>query len=89
MDKKFKGVGLGVAGLSAIAFLLFISPIIYVGFGFLGGLIVKWVFGGIVTDGLNTLFNTERFAPSIIPYICAALAMVGSYFKSSQTNNNK
>lgn len=89
MNEFFKGVGIAVTAIVALAMLLFISPVIYIGFGYLGGLIVKWVFGGVVTDGLNTLFGTQRFTPSSIPLITAALAMIGSYFKSSLTTKKE
>lgn len=68
-----------------IALALFITPVIHIGFGYLGGLVAKWVFGGIITDGLNTLFGTNRFNEDHIPIIAATLAMIASYFKSTST----
>lgn len=89
MKKFYEGLGVSVAALFVIAVALFITPLIYVSFGYLGGLIIKWVFGGVLIDGLNILFGTDRFTPPIIPYVTATLAVIGGYFRSSVTNNKK
>lgn len=71
-----------------IGFLVF-SPILTFGFAYIGGLILKWFVGNSLTEGLNLLFNTTRFSAQYIPVLCATLATIGKYFKSTQTNNNK
>ena len=78
-----------VVGFLVMAALLLIVPIIYVCFGFMGGLVVKWIFGGMITDGLNVLFNTSRFTPEMIPTLTAILALVGSFFKNSKSSSPK
>ena len=80
------GVGSLVAGFIG---LLVFSPVLTFGFAYLGGLILKWLVGGMVSNGLNIVFNTTRFTPELIPIACATFATVGKYFKSSQTNHNK
>jgi asparagine N-glycosylation enzyme membrane subunit Stt3 len=88
--KKFSEiVGAVVLVLLTVAGLLLAAPIIYIGFGYLGGLVVQWIFGGLITDGLNLIFRTDKFQEHHIPIITATLAMIGSYFKSNQTSNNK
>ena len=80
------GVGAVIIGLLV---LLVFSPILTFGFAYLGGLILQWIIGTSVTDGLNIIFNTTRFTPNLIPIVCATLATIGRYFSSTQTNNNE
>lgn len=47
------------------------------------------IVGGAVVTGLNTLFGTTRFMPDLIPVVCGTLAVVGSYFKTSVSNNKR
>lgn len=68
--------------------LLVFSPVLTFGFAYFGGLILKWFVGDAVCNGLNMVFNTTRFTPNVIPIICATLATIGKYFRSTQTNNN-
>jgi hypothetical protein len=81
----FELVGLITSFLGVLAIGLFLRPTIYVVFGFLGGLVVKWVFGGLVVDGLNLLFGTNRFEVSQLPVLLAVLALIGGYFRSEST----
>lgn len=85
----FEAIGVFVTAMFVVVLALFITPIIYIGFGYLGGVVVKWFFGGLVADGLNTIFGTDRFHPNQIPMITATLAMIGGYFKSSLTNKKE
>ena len=68
--------------------LLVFNPIITFGFAYLGGMILDWIVGEKLVDGLNLIFDTTRFTRDLIPLTCATLATIGRYFKSSQTNNN-
>ena len=88
-NKVLEGVGAGAMITAIVGLLLFISPILAVVYGWFAGSIIKWLFGVYVTNGLNLLFNTTRFTPESIPMLCSVLAVIGSYFKSHQTNNNK
>ncbi|MEC4565506.1 hypothetical protein L8C07_06070 [Paenibacillus sp. CMAA1739] len=88
-NEFFANVGLFISALFVVALALFLQPVIYVGFGYLGGLVVKWVFGGIISNGLNSVFGTDRFNSDYIPMIAVTLAFIGSYFRVSSANSNK
>ena len=62
--------------------LLFFSPVINFGIAYLAGWILQLFIGDAVTEGLNTLFNTERFTADMLPLFCGALALIGSAFRS-------
>ena len=70
-----------------IALLVF-SPILTFLFAYLGGMILDWIVGAELVNGLNLMFDTTRFTRDLIPLTCATLATIGRYFKSSQTNTN-
>lgn len=79
----------GIASLIAGLIGLFVfSPVITFGFAYLGGMILNWIVGDGIVNGLNLVFNTERFTNELIPLTCATFATVGRYFKSTNTNNN-
>lgn len=61
---------------------MFIAPILVFLSGVVSGLILKWIIGGFVVDGLNLIFNTTRFSADKLPIVCGALAVIGSFFKS-------
>ena len=68
--------------------LLVFAPVITFGFAYLGGMILDWIVGEKLVNGLNLMFDTTRFTRDLIPLTCATLATIGRYVKSSQTNNN-
>lgn len=68
--------------------LLVFAPVLTFWFAYIGGMILNWVVGERLVNGLNLMFNTTRFTRDLIPLACATLATIGKYFKSSQTNNN-
>ena len=68
--------------------LLVFAPVITFGFAYLGGMILDWIVGEKLVNGLNLMFDTTRVTRDWIPLTCATLATIGRYFKSSQTNNN-
>ncbi|MGG1652268.1 hypothetical protein ABHN03_03975 [Paenibacillus sp. NRS-1775] len=88
-NEFFENIGFFVSAVLVVAIALFLQPVIYVGFGYLGGLFVKWVFGNIISNGLNSVFGTDRFTSDYIPVIAATLAFIGSYFRVSNTINSK
>lgn len=87
-NKTLENIGVVSLIGSAIG-LLVISPITTFGFAYLGGLILNFFVGDSLVKGLNILFNTTRFTTEYIPIICGTLAIIGKYFKSTQTNNEK
>ena len=54
-------------------------------------MLLDWIVGAKLVDGLNLMFDTTRFTRDLIPLTCATLATIGKYFKANQsnTNNNK
>lgn len=79
--KGYIGVIIGIIILGIV------EPIIIFGVGWFGGWILMKIVGGAVVTGLNTLFGTTRFMPDLIPVVCGVLAVVGSHFKTSVSNN--
>lgn len=69
--------------------LLVFAPVLSFAFAYLGGMILNWIVGARLVNGLNLMFDTTRFTRDMIPLTCATLATIGRYFKSSQTSNNK
>ena len=65
----------------SIIIAMFIAPILIFLSGVVSGLILKWIVGGFVIDGLNLIFNTTRFNADKIPIVCGTLAVIGSFFK--------
>lgn len=66
-----------------IIILCIIKPIIIFGAGWFGDWILMNIVGGAVATGLNTLFETTRFTPDIIPIVCGTLAVIGNFFKTT------
>lgn len=87
-NKTLENVGIVSIVLGAIGLLVF-SPMITFWFAYFGGWILQQFVGATLINGMNLMFNTTRFTVDMIPLTCATLAVVGSYFKSHQTNNNK
>ena len=69
--------------------ILFAMPVISFGLGYLSGWILQITIGDIVISGLNTVFNTDRFTPEMIPLFCATMGMIGGFFKSKLITKNK
>lgn len=85
---SLKEVGV-VSIITGFIGLFVLSPVLTFGFAYLGGMILNWIVGAKLVDGLNLMFDTTRFARELIPLTCATLATIGRYFKSSQPNTNK
>lgn len=78
--------------ISSLLFLIVVlvfSPILTFGFGYLGGMILDWIVGAKLVEGLNLMFDTTRFTRDLIPLTCATLATIGRYFRARQTNTNE
>lgn len=68
---------------------IIVAPILCFLGGYVSGLILNWTVGGFVVNGLNLMLNTTRFTADKLPIICGALAVVGSFFKSSLGTKSK
>lgn len=78
-----------VGSVALIVLLIFAIPIIGFGLGYLTGWILQVSIGGAVAEGLNIVFNTDRFTPEMIPLFCATMGMIGGFFKSKLITKNK
>ena len=88
MDKnnlRTAGIVTAIAGFIA---LLVFSPVLTFLCAYIGGLLLDWVVGAKLVEGLNLMFDTTRFTRDMIPLACATLATIGRYFRANQTNNN-
>lgn len=85
---SFENLGVVTIIASFIGLLVF-SPVLTFGFAYLGGMILDWIVGAKLINGLNLIFDTTRFTRKLIPLTCATLAIIGRYFKSSRSNTNK
>lgn len=85
MEKFFGCLGV----LIALIVTIIIAPILCFLGGYISGLILKLTVGGFVVNGLNLILNTTRFTADKLPIICGALAVVGSFFKSSLSTKSK
>lgn len=70
-------------GCFAAILMVLLLPLLAFGGGYLTGLILKWIIGDAVVNGMNLLLNTTRFTPDMLPVVCGALGTIGSFFKSS------
>ena len=70
-------------GCFAAILMVLLLPLLSFGGGYLTGLILKWIIGDAVVNGMNLLLNTTRFTPDMLPVVCGALGTIGSFFKSS------
>lgn len=86
--EKLKIAGL-VSVIVGLITLLVFSPVLTFFCGYIGGMLLDWIFGAKLVDGLNLMFDTTRFTRDLIPLACATLATIGRYFKASQSNTNK
>lgn len=84
-NKTFEAIGASTVFTGILGLLVF-APVLVFGFGWLGGWILKLVFGATVTNTMNLMFGTA-IMPHQLPLITGTLAVIGSYFKSSHTHN--
>ena len=75
--------------LVILAVAIFVGPVLSFFGGYVTGLVLAWAVGDMFIEGLNILFNTTRFSTDMIPIVCGALAVVGSFFKSSVNYKEK
>ena len=83
---EITGVISAVVGFIA---LLVFSPVLTFFCAYVGGMLLDWIVGARLVEGLNLMFDTTRFTRDLIPLACATLATIGRYFKATQSNTNK
>lgn len=89
-NSSLETVGI-VSVIAGFIALLVFSPVLTFLCAYVGGMLLDWIVGTKLVDGLNLMFDTTRFTRDLIPLTCATLATIGRYFKASQSNinNNK
>lgn len=75
--------------LITLALLVIVEPVLYYFCGWLTGVILEWLIGDTVINGINYLFNTTRFTTDMLPTICGTLGVIGSFFKSVSSGSSK
>ena len=89
MNNSKKGTVLVYCGAATTVLLLLVfAPVLTFAFAYIGGMILDWLVGEKLVNGLNLMFDTTRFTRDLIPLTCATLATIGRYFKSSMSNSN-
>ena len=73
---------------TTVLLLLVFAPVLTFVFAYIGGMLLDWLVGEKLVNGLNLMFDTTRFTRDLIPLTCATLATIGRYFKSSMSNSN-
>lgn len=79
MEKILKVIGGSVVFAGAIILIVPLS----VFFGWIAGLIIKAFCGSLIANGMNLLFNTNRFSTDSIPVVTATLSVLAGYFRTS------
>ncbi len=74
--------------VTTVILLLVLAPVLTFAFAYIGGMLLDWLVGEKLVNGLNLMFDTTRFTRDLIPLTCATLATIGRYFKSSMSNSN-
>lgn len=87
-DSKLETAGI-ISIIAGFIALLVFSPVLTFLCAYVGGMLLDWIVGAKLVDGLNLMFDTTRFTRDLIPLTCATLATIGRYFKASQSNTNK
>lgn len=87
-NSNLETVGI-VSVIAGFIVLLVFSPVLTFLCAYVGGMLLDWIVGAKLVDGLNLMFDTTRFTRDLIPLTCATLATIGRYFKASQSNTNK
>ena len=73
---------------ATVLLLLVFAPVLTFVLAYIGGMLLDWIVGEKLVNGLNLMFDTTRFTRDLIPLTCATLATIGRYFKSSMSNSN-
>lgn len=73
---------------TTVLLLLVFAPVVTFAFAYIGGMLLDWIVGEKLVNGLNLMFDTTRFTRDLIPLTCATLATIGRYFKSSMSDSN-
>ena len=87
-NSKKETVSVYCGAAATVLLLLVFAPVLTFVFAYIGGMLLDWIVGEKLVNGLNLMFDTTRFTRDLIPLTCATLATIGRYFKSSMSNSN-
>ena len=87
-NSKKESVLVYCGAAATVLLLLVFAPVLTFVFAYIGGMLLDWIVGEKLVNGLNLMFDTTRFTRDLIPLTCATLATIGRYFKSSMSNSN-
>lgn len=88
MKKKFSTVITPILVVISTLTAFLVSKFFVFAFGYICGIVLRWLIGGVVANGFNLLLNTERFTSDSIPLVVGTLALIGSFFRTSTSNQN-
>lgn len=77
-----------LGSIALLIVVLIICPVLYYFGGWITGVILQWLIGDTIVNGMNYLFNTTRFTVDMLPHICGTLGVIGSFFKSTTTTSS-
>ena len=66
--------------------MMILGGVIAFGLGWFGGMILEWICGEHVANGLNMVLGNitnHKFSPNDIPLFCAIMTTIGNFFKST------
>lgn len=87
-NSKKETIAIYGGAVTTVLLLLVFAPVLTFVFAYIGGMLLDWIVGEKLVNGLNLMFDTTRFTRDLIPLTCATLATIGRYFKSSMSNSN-
>ena len=76
-----------IGAMATLILSIVIMPFINFWLAYFSGWVTSLVVGESLCTALNTIFNTTRFIPSMIPWIAGGLGWIVSYFKTSVNVN--
>ena len=76
-----------IGAVATMILFVVIMPFINFWLAYFGGWITSLVVGEPLCTALNTIFDTTRFIPSMIPWIAGGLGWIVSYFNARVTVN--
>ncbi|ALA07242.1 hypothetical protein SECTIM467_118 [Brevibacillus phage SecTim467] len=79
--------GIGAAGLSLVALLLILKPLLAILIGWVIGHGVAFVAGSFVAGALSTIFHTT-ITVSMLPSVFAGLSLISSFIRPVTENND-
>lgn len=77
-----------LAAISLVIVSVVLLPFVCFWLCYFGGWVASLTIGNVLTNGLNTLFQTTWFTKDMIPLCAGTLGWIGGYFRKT-TNDYK